>query len=159
MITQSTQGLPYDDVVDGKMIEGIMNGDRESFDLLYDRYAGLLFTTIQKVLNDRSDTEEVLQEVMNSLWQKAHLYHAGRGRPVTWLASTARNRAIDRLRAKKRQSKLKDALSEDGGAAPRPDTAKIAANNRASIFFIVCMPRFFPCFIYSDCMRPDLRQT
>lgn len=119
MRDHSTRELPYDDVVDGKLIEGIMNGDPESFDLLYDRYAGLLFMTIQKVLNDRRDTEEVLQEVMNSLWQKAHLYHAGRGRPVTWLASTARNRAIDRLRAKKRQSKLKDALSEDGGATQR----------------------------------------
>jgi len=119
MRTQSTQGLPYDDLADGRLIQGIMNGDRKSFDLLYERYAGLLFTTIQKVLNDHNDTDEVLQEVMNSLWQKAHLYHAGRGRPVTWLASTARNRAIDRLRAKKRQAKLKEALSENGGAILR----------------------------------------
>jgi RNA polymerase sigma-70 factor, ECF subfamily len=109
----STQGMPYDDVADGKMLDGIAAGDRESFGRLYERYAGLLFTTIQKILNDHSDTEEVLQEVMNSLWHKAHLYHEGRGRPVTWLASTARNRAIDRLRAKKRQAKLKEAYSSE----------------------------------------------
>ena len=106
-------GLPYDDVVDDKMLKGIAAGDCESFRLLYERYAGLLFTTIQKILNDPNDTEEVLQEVMNSLWHKAHLYHQGRGRPITWLASTARNRAIDRLRAKKRQARLKEAYSKE----------------------------------------------
>ena len=88
----------YDDEADGKMIRGIANGDRECFRKLHERYDGLLFTTIQKVLNDREDSEEVLQEVMSSLWRKAHLYHSGRGRPITWLASMARNRAIDRLR-------------------------------------------------------------
>lgn len=113
MILPSTQGMPYDDIADCKMLDGIAAGDRESFRLLYERYAGLLFTTIQKILNDHNDTEEVLQEVMNSLWQKAHLYHEGRGRPVTWLASTARNRAIDRLRSKKRQAKLKEAYSSE----------------------------------------------
>ena len=95
------------------MLEGIAAGDRESFRLLYERYAGLLFATIQKIINYHNDTEEVLQEVMNSLWQKAHLYHEGRGRPITWLASTARNRAIDRLRAKKRQARLKEAYSSE----------------------------------------------
>jgi RNA polymerase sigma-70 factor, ECF subfamily len=114
MSNASTHGLPYDDVADGKMLEGIAEGDNESFRLLYERYAGLLFATIQKILNDHNDTEEVLQEVMNSLWQKAHLYHEGRGRPITWLASTARNRAIDRLRSKKRQARLKEAYSSEG---------------------------------------------
>lgn len=111
ILLPSTQGLPYDDIADGKMLEGIAAGDGTSFQHLYERYAGLLFTTIQKVLNDRDDSDEVLQEVMNSLWQKAHLYHPGRGRPVTWLASTARNRAIDRLRSKKRQARLKEAFA------------------------------------------------
>ncbi len=113
MSLPSSHGLPYDDVADDKMLKGIAAGDCESFRLLYERYAGLLFTTIQKILNDPNDTEEVLQEVMNSLWHKAHLYHQGRGRPITWLASTARNRAIDRLRAKKRQARLKEAYSNE----------------------------------------------
>jgi len=133
MNTPSTQGLPYDDDADGKLLEGIAAGDRESFRLLYVRYAGLLFTTIQKILNDHNDTEEVLQEVMNSLWQKAHLYHEGRGRPITWLASTARNRAIDRLRSKKRQSRLKEAYSNEAAISPRgtmPVSGPEAASRR-----------------------------
>lgn len=113
MTLPSSSGLPYDDVADGEMLNGIAAGDYESFRLVHERYAGLLFTTIQKILNDPDDTEEVLQEVMNSLWHKAHLYHPRRGRPITWLASTARNRAIDRLRAKKRQARLKEAYSNE----------------------------------------------
>jgi RNA polymerase sigma-70 factor (ECF subfamily) len=112
----------YDDEADGKMIRGIANGDRESFRGLHERYDGLLFTTIQKVLNDREDSEEVLQEVMSSLWRKAHLYHPGRGRPVTWLASMARNRAIDRLRSKQRQSRLKSAYTDEMDVNPRGGT-------------------------------------
>ncbi len=109
----------YDDENDSKMLAGIANGDRKCFQKLYERYDGLLFTTIEKVLNDRDDSEEVLQEVMHSLWKKAHLYNTDRGRPVTWLASMARNRAIDRFRAKQRQAKLKNALTDEMSVNPR----------------------------------------
>jgi len=112
----------YDDALDGERLKGIANGDRQSFRDLYDRYDGLLFTTIEKVLNDREDSQEVLQEVMSSLWRKAHLYQSGRGRPITWLASMARNRAIDRLRSKQRQSRLKNAYIEEMDVNPRGST-------------------------------------
>jgi len=119
-MTNNSQDPPaYDDVADAEMIRGIANGDRKAFRQLYERYDGLLYTTIQKVLNDHEDSEEVLQEVMSSLWRKAHLYRKGRGRPVTWLASMARNRAIDRLRAKQRQSKLRHAYTDEMDVNPR----------------------------------------
>lgn len=117
----------YDDALDEVRLKGIANGDRQSFRDLYERYDGLLFTTIEKVLNDREDSEEVLQEVMSSLWRKAHLYHAGRGRPITWLASMARNRAIDRLRSKQRQSRLKSAYTEEMAVNPRGSTGPTGA--------------------------------
>lgn len=103
--------LNCDDEADLKALRGIANGDRNCFRELYAKYDNLLFSIIQKILNDREDSEEVLQEVSFSLWRKAHLYHPGRGRPLTWLTSLARNRAIDRLRAKQRQAKLKSAYT------------------------------------------------
>ena len=54
----------YDDENDARLLQGIANGDRECFRQLHDRYEGLLFTTIFKVLNDRQDAEEVLQETL-----------------------------------------------------------------------------------------------
>ena len=102
-------GRVYDDVADAAALEAIASGDEAAFRRLQERYAGLLFAAIRRILEDPADTEEVLQEVLNSLWRKAGQYHPGRGRPITWLTSTARNRAIDRLRARKRQARLKEA--------------------------------------------------
>lgn len=113
----------FNDVADAALLIEIANGNRRSFRDLHDRYQGLLFATINKVLNDNRDSEEVLQEVMHSLWRKAHLYNNGRGRPVTWLVSMARNRGIDRLRAKQRQSKLKKAYSAEVEVLPKIATS------------------------------------
>ena len=55
MKPNSPLGLPFDDDTDSKCLEGIAAGDAESFRQLYDRYAGLLFATILKVVNNRKD--------------------------------------------------------------------------------------------------------
>lgn len=106
------------DARDCDLLEGIANGNRTDFHTLHGYYQNLLFSVIFKVLNDRQDSEEVLQEVFFALWRKAGLFHSGRGRPVTWLTSMARNRAIDRLRAKQRRAKLRDSCMEENEVAP-----------------------------------------
>lgn len=123
----------YDDEADARLLRGIANGDRDCFRQLHDRYEGLLFTTIFKVLNDRQDSEEVLQETFFNLWRKAGLYASGRGRPVTWLASLARNRAIDRIRSKQRRARLRDALETDAASfslSDSPIDGRAAATRR-----------------------------
>lgn len=122
MRESNTDRPVYDDESDALALREIANGNRECFQQLHDRYDGLLFTTIQNVLNDREDSEEVLQEVLFSLWRKAHLYHPGRGRPITWLASMARNRAIDRLRSKQRRARLRDSFTNEITVNPRGGT-------------------------------------
>ena len=114
----ATGNPAYDDEADARALSGIANGDRGFFRQLHDRYDGLLFTTIDKVLNDRQDSEEVLQEVFATLWRKSHLFNQGRGRPITWLASMARNRAIDRLRSKQRRARLRDEFTVEQDVNP-----------------------------------------
>lgn len=126
-------GPAYDDKADAIALAGIANGDEQAFRRLHDRYGGLLYAAINRILDDPADTEEVLQEVLSLLWRKAGQYRADRGRPVTWLTSTARNRAIDRLRARKRQSRLKEAYGESPEFARRgmvPGTAADVAIRR-----------------------------
>ena len=128
-----TTAPAYDDEGDAIALRGIANGDRNCFRKIHDRYDGLLFTTIQKVLNDRQDSEEVLQEVFASVWRKAHLFNGGRGRPVTWLVSMARNRAIDRIRSKQRKARLRDEFTAEqkvNPAAASPITGAEAASRR-----------------------------
>lgn len=89
-------------------IAAIANGDRIAFRNLHERYRAILFFTINKVLGNIEDSEDVMQEVFAKIWAKAHLFDLSRGKPLTWATTMARNRAIDRYRSKQRRSKLGD---------------------------------------------------
>jgi RNA polymerase sigma-70 factor (ECF subfamily) len=108
------------------LMAGISNGDRESFRKLHARYAGLVFSTVYKVLNDHQDAEDVSQVVFSQLWQKAHLYDSSKGKPITWTVTIARNRAIDRLRSKQRRSLLGGGISEETKALEGTATGRDA---------------------------------
>lgn len=75
------------------------DGDRGAFERLYQRTSAKLFGVCLRILRERSEAEEVLQDVYLTIWRKASQYDAERASPITWLAMIARNRAIDRLRA------------------------------------------------------------
>jgi len=90
------------------LLQRIAQKDSASFQAFYRKYGGLLFTAIANVLNDHHDAEDVMQEVLVQIWNKAHLYEPRKGKPLTWLTTMARNRAIDRIRSKQRRSRLND---------------------------------------------------
>lgn len=77
--------------------------DRQAFAALYDATSAKLFSVIQRILGQEAVAEETLQEVYLKIWQRAGDYHVGKGRPMTWLISLARYRAIDVLRAQQRR--------------------------------------------------------
>jgi RNA polymerase sigma-70 factor (ECF subfamily) len=74
-------------------------GDRGAFEQLYHRTSAKLFGVCLRILHDRGDAEEVLQDVYLTIWRKASQYDAAGASPITWLAIIARNRAIDRIRS------------------------------------------------------------
>ncbi len=90
------------------LLKRIAQRDSLSFQVFYRKYGGLIFSAISKVLNDHHDAEDVMQEVLVQLWNKAHLYEPRKGKPLTWLTTMARNRAIDRIRSKQRRARLND---------------------------------------------------
>ncbi len=93
-------------------IRAIARGDANAFVQLYDRFRGVIFSTILKVLRNREDAEDTAQEVFAQIWDKAHLFRDERGRALTWIATMARNRAIDRLRKAQRRSRLDETYLE-----------------------------------------------
>lgn len=81
------------------LIDGVRHRDQRAIGELYDRHSRLLFGLILRILRDRSEAEDVLQEVFVQIWTRADTYNADLGSPAAWFVGIARNRAIDRLRA------------------------------------------------------------
>ncbi len=77
----------------------VAGGDRGAFERVYAATSAKLFGVCLRVLPDREEAEDVLQEVYATVWRKAGQFDARRASPITWLAMIARNKAIDRLRA------------------------------------------------------------
>jgi RNA polymerase sigma-70 factor (ECF subfamily) len=80
----------------------IPGGDRAALQTVYRLTSAKLFGVALRILGDRSEAEDVLQEVYVTVWRKAADFDASRASPMTWLIAIARNRAIDRLRATRR---------------------------------------------------------
>ena len=89
---------PEQTLADIALLERVTSRDQQALAELYDRHSGLLFTLITRVVRDRAEAEEVLQEVFLAVWTKAATYNATLGSPVGWLVRLARNRAIDHFR-------------------------------------------------------------
>ena len=88
-------------------------GDRAAFAQLYERTSAKLFGIVLRILKDRARSEDVLQDVYLKVWRRAGSYDRRQGRPVTWLAAVARNRAIDVVRAARPTQTLDDPGDEE----------------------------------------------
>jgi RNA polymerase sigma-70 factor (ECF subfamily) len=77
----------------------VASGSESALQEVYQSTSAKLFGLILRILGDRGEAEDALQEVYVSVWRRAGSFDAARASPVTWLAAIARNRAIDRLRA------------------------------------------------------------
>ena len=74
-------------------------GETGALSELYDTHSHRLFGLILRILNDRRQAEDILEEVFVVAWTHAARYDRRFGSPAGWLLSLARTRAIDRLRA------------------------------------------------------------
>ncbi|MFM7404935.1 MAG: sigma-70 family RNA polymerase sigma factor [Erythrobacter sp.] len=76
-------------------------GDQAALEEIYRATRVKLFGICLRILGDRKEAEDALQDVYFNLWQRADRYDPARASPIAWLATFARNRAIDRLRSGK----------------------------------------------------------
>ena len=107
--------------------------DRAAFRDLYQRTSAKLFGVSLRILKDRSEAEEALQEVYVKIWQRADRYVAGGYSPISWLVAVARNHALDILRARKPQSDDIDVALEVADSAPDPEQAAVQKGERSRI--------------------------
>jgi RNA polymerase sigma-70 factor (ECF subfamily) len=105
-------------------------GDRAAFRELYDATSAKLFGICLRVLKNRTDAEDALQDVYIKIWNNAASYQVSGYSPMTWLITIARNQAIDRLRVRQPSaSELVDAETIPDKALTPEQAALMAAES------------------------------
>jgi len=83
----------------GDLLLRVADGDRAAFAEVYDTLSARAFGLILRVLIDRSQSEEVLQEVFLEVWQSAARFAPNKGQGRSWVFTIAHRRAVDRVRS------------------------------------------------------------
>jgi RNA polymerase sigma-70 factor (ECF subfamily) len=110
-----------------KLIVRVSMKDRAAFDLLYRETSSKLFGVCLRVLKDRGQAEEALQEVFVKIWTKADRFAVSELSPISWLVAIARNHAIDVIRARRPATTDIDAALDVSDPAPGPEALAVAA--------------------------------
>jgi RNA polymerase sigma factor (sigma-70 family) len=100
-------------------------GDRTALKLVYQDTSAKLFGVCVRILGDRREAEDVLQDVYLTVWRRASTFDTSRASPITWLVAVARNRCIDRLRSTlgaRREASLEEA---EAVSDPAPDAVSL----------------------------------
>lgn len=118
-------------------------GDRDAFSSLYSATSAKLFGVCLRVLGNRAEAEDALQDVFVKIWHNADRYQVNGLSPMTWLITIARNMSIDKLRARKTQRGAGlDEAEELPSSAPGPEALAMAASDRGQI--VACMAELEP---------------
>jgi RNA polymerase sigma-70 factor (ECF subfamily) len=115
------------------LLERIARRDAGAVGELYDRHSRLLYGLILRIVRDRSEAEEILQEVFVLVWNRVATYNPGLGPPAAWLVGIARNRAIDRLRANSARRRAIESARIEVESNENPETDALVGEQQRAI--------------------------
>ncbi|WP_299044394.1 sigma-70 family RNA polymerase sigma factor [uncultured Tateyamaria sp.] len=107
--------------------------DRRAFDRLYSMTSGKLFAVAMRMMKNRAEAEDVLQDAYMRIWQRAGSFRPGEGRSMSWLITITRNLAIDRMRVRAAPVASIEMAQDVPDDKPTPETALAQSENRARI--------------------------
>jgi RNA polymerase sigma-70 factor (ECF subfamily) len=100
----------------------VRDGSQPALAEVYSRTSAKLFGICLRILGDRSEAEDALQEVYVNVWRKAGSFDPSRASPISWLAAMARNRAVDHIRSSGRRKQepieLASEVADERPSAP-----------------------------------------
>jgi RNA polymerase sigma-70 factor (ECF subfamily) len=117
----------------------VAGGDRASLRIVYQDTSAKLFGVCLRILNDRSEAEDVLQDVYLTVWRKAGTYDPGRASPITWLVAIARNRSIDRLRSSAVSRRSEPIETAQDVSDPAPAAAEVLERAQDNVRLATCL--------------------
>jgi RNA polymerase sigma-70 factor (ECF subfamily) len=103
---------------DVDLMHGVQAEDPEALSQLYDRYNGIMKALILRVIHNDAQADDLLQEVFMEIWNQAKNFSAKKGKPLGWMVTLARRRAIDALRKKKAYIRAEERLQTETAQQP-----------------------------------------
>ena len=103
---------------DLELMLGIQKEDPESLSQLYDRYSGIIKALILRVVHNDAEADDLLQEIFMEIWNQAKNFSAQKGKPLGWMVTLARRRAIDGLRKKQAYARAEERLQNETEQQP-----------------------------------------
>jgi RNA polymerase sigma-70 factor (ECF subfamily) len=95
---------------DVDLMLGIQSGDADALSQLYDRYNGIVKALILRIIHNETEGDDLLQEVFMEIWNQAKNFSAEKGKPLGWMVTLTRRRAIDALRKKQAYARAEERL-------------------------------------------------
>ncbi|MEM8654295.1 MAG: sigma-70 family RNA polymerase sigma factor [Pseudomonadota bacterium] len=120
------------DDLDG-LIARVALADRQAFDELYAMTSGRLFAVALRMMKNRAEAEDVLQDAYVRIWQRAGSFRPGERRSMSWLITITRNLAIDRMRLRTAPVAPIEMAQDVPDAGPTPEAALAQSESRAQI--------------------------
>ncbi len=114
VVPQLEPGAPSD----FDLMKGIQTGDADALSQLYDRYNGILKALILRVIHNEAEADDLLQEIFMEIWNQAKNFSAQKGKPLGWMVTLARRRAIDGLRKKQAYARAEERLQNETEQQP-----------------------------------------
>jgi len=103
---------------DVDLMLGIQSGDADALSQLYDRYSGIVKALILRIIHNDTEADDLLQEVFMEIWNQAKNFSAEKGKPLGWMVTLTRRRAIDALRKRQAYARAEERLQAESEQQP-----------------------------------------
>jgi RNA polymerase sigma-70 factor (ECF subfamily) len=122
-------GVGSEPLSDTQLLAAVAHQDRGAFGQLYDRHAPTFLAAAVRIVGNQAEAEDVLQEALLSIWDKAGTYRSEAGAPFAWMITVVRNRALERLRMNRRRESLPAGLEARTEILETPAPGALASAN------------------------------
>jgi RNA polymerase sigma-70 factor, ECF subfamily len=121
--------VPLRELDDERLMCRIQRGDLEAFEVLFDRYSGLLIRVGARLFRNATEAEDLVQEVFLYLFRRSHIFDSSKGSVRSWLIQVTYSRAFNHQKSRNGRSHERESSEETvqiHPTDPRPDPEELA---------------------------------
>ena len=130
------------DLTDEQLMAMLQRREPVALEYLYDRHSAIVKSLGMKVVHNEAEAEDLLQEIFMEIWNRAAGYDPAKGKPLGWIVTLARRRAIDRLRKCQSHCRAEDRLrveveQQPGAWTTDPEEDFVMADIRENLLNLI----------------------